>query len=303
MGAEKEFLPNLQDLPASKRAKMDKDVAIQNNEKASKIHKRDNKNMEIANKNKEIASKSKKTTKKNQEIAKKDKEIAKKDKEIARKNQEIATNVEEISRKNNEISCLRQMLDEQKNQIAGLKREIWRLKPNGDEMDEILLRFPHLGQQIFEKLDSNMLARCVEVKRQWKTFLNEEKLPIISTTALKQVLRKRDLKKLDREVQVVYDKYGKMWPGRSYGLHTAAEYGHLAICQLIIEKDGSEETALSALRFAAKNGYLDVCKLLIESGAEKHPRNNSGETPLEMAMELKYFNVAAFLLQFEPFFM
>ena len=92
-----------------------------------------------------------------------------------------------------------------------MKKEIWRLKPNGDEVDEILLRFPHLGQQIFEQLDSNMLARCVEVKRPWQKFIEDEKLQILSNTMLKQFLGKKDLKKLEREVQTVYDKYPQEW--------------------------------------------------------------------------------------------
>ena len=74
-------------------------------------------------------------------------------------------------------------------------------------MDMTFLRFPHLGQQIFEHLDSNMLAKCTEVNRSWQIFLNKEKLPILCTTALKQILRKRDMKKLEREVDIVYNKY------------------------------------------------------------------------------------------------
>ena len=99
MAHKKEFLQNRQHLPASKRAKKDEEIAI-------------NSNVE---------------------------EIAMKNKVIAMKNEVITMKDKEIASKNEEISGLKRMLDEQKNQmgieIAVLKSEIWRLKPNGKEMD------------------------------------------------------------------------------------------------------------------------------------------------------------------------
>lgn len=75
---------------------------------------------------------------------------------IATKDEQIAIKDQEITSKSEEISCLGQMLGAQKDQITGLKKEIWRLKPNGDEMDEIMLRFPLLGHQIFQQYACKM---------------------------------------------------------------------------------------------------------------------------------------------------
>ena len=44
-------------------------------------------------------------------------------------------------------------------------------------MDEAFLRFPHLGIQIFEKLDDKNLAKCKEVTRSWSNFIDNENLP------------------------------------------------------------------------------------------------------------------------------
>ena len=44
-------------------------------------------------------------------------------------------------------------------------------------MEEVLLRFPHLGLQIFKTLDNSSLAKCRKVARSWSSFINYEELP------------------------------------------------------------------------------------------------------------------------------
>ena len=48
-------------------------------------------------------------------------------------------------------------------------------------MEEVTLRFSHLGEKIFAQLDNVSLARSREVSKPWKTFLDQQKfLPIRS---------------------------------------------------------------------------------------------------------------------------
>ena len=42
-------------------------------------------------------------------------------------------------------------------------------------MEEVILRFSHLGEKIFAQLDNLSLARCREVSSIWKTFLDQQK--------------------------------------------------------------------------------------------------------------------------------
>ena len=42
-------------------------------------------------------------------------------------------------------------------------------------MEEVTLRFSHLGEKIFVQLDNLSLARCREVSKIWKTFLDQQK--------------------------------------------------------------------------------------------------------------------------------
>ena len=42
------------------------------------------------------------------------------------------------------------------------------------EMEEIFLRFPHLGESIFILLDNQSISKSREVDIRWKTFLDQE---------------------------------------------------------------------------------------------------------------------------------
>ena len=42
-------------------------------------------------------------------------------------------------------------------------------------MEEVLARFPHLGDKIFQNLNSHTLIRCKEVNRSWENFIKFEK--------------------------------------------------------------------------------------------------------------------------------
>ena len=44
-------------------------------------------------------------------------------------------------------------------------------------MDEALLRFPHLGVQIFENLEDSNLAKSRKVARSWLNFIDFEEMP------------------------------------------------------------------------------------------------------------------------------
>ena len=44
-------------------------------------------------------------------------------------------------------------------------------------MEEIMLRFSHLGESIFDQLDNASFAKCRIVNQAWKSFLETEQLP------------------------------------------------------------------------------------------------------------------------------
>ena len=44
-------------------------------------------------------------------------------------------------------------------------------------MEDIILIFPHIAKQIFEKLDNKDLTNCRLVVKSWKNFIDEQNLP------------------------------------------------------------------------------------------------------------------------------
>ena len=42
-------------------------------------------------------------------------------------------------------------------------------------MEELLLRFPHIGIKIFEELDNQNVTLCRTVTTSWKSFIDGEK--------------------------------------------------------------------------------------------------------------------------------
>ena len=86
--------------------------------------------------------------------------------------------------------------------VKAVKIEIEAIKIKG-QIEETFLRFPHIGEQIFERLDNQSLFNCQTVSKPWRDFIIENKtLPIellrkctlIPKARLKKSLRKHDLK-------------------------------------------------------------------------------------------------------------
>ena len=45
--------------------------------------------------------------------------------------------------------------------------------PRQSTMEEVVLRFPQIGEEIFDSLDEKSLQNCREVCRTWKNFIED----------------------------------------------------------------------------------------------------------------------------------
>ena len=82
-------------------------------------------------------------------------------------------------------------------------------------MEEIVLRFPHIGERTFKKLSNKNLAKCKTVSRTLYHFITNEKF-------YKQRVHYENLQK-------VVDRRGKT------PLHKLARDGQFSECKLIID--------------------------------------------------------------------
>ena len=165
-------------------------------------------------------------------------------------------------------------------------------------MEEVLQRFGHIGDQIFEELDSQTLSRCGFIGRSWNSFLDQGKVRpfrIIETYTNidKKYLRNRKKKinvekanELADTVRKIYRRFpkrtGNVNPQKISGrrlitpLHYAAERGHLLLCELIIDnlddKNPKGDWAKTPLHHATENGHFEICKLIIDNVDDKNPK-------------------------------
>ena len=57
------------------------------------------------------------------------------------------------------------------------------------------------------------------------------------------------------------------------------------------DKNPKNNTGKTPLHFAAQEGHLAVCQFIIEKVEEKNPKDNSGETPLRLATRNNHADV------------
>ena len=130
-------------------------------------------------------------------------------------------------------------------------------------MEDMISRFPHIGEQIFRKLSNASLAKCRVVDRDWQNFIYYNKFYQIK------------IQKLMLRYKKWYCSEKKITP-----LHLAAATGQTQIVMDTIKEEGTidhyfkpdeEEQLSSPLHYAVgwmgyrerKGGYLSVCRELI----------------------------------------
>ena len=104
--------------------------------------------------------------------------------------------------------------------VKAVKREIEAIKIKG-QIEETFLRFPHIGEQIFEQLDDQSLFKCQRVSKPWRDFITENKTlsiellrkcTLISKARLKKSLRKHDIKSVQNLANFATYKCRNMLP-------------------------------------------------------------------------------------------
>ena len=70
-------------------------------------------------------------------------------------------------------------------------------------MKEVFLRFGHIGDQIFEELDSQTLSKCRLVGKPWKLFLDHGKVQQFRIIKTYTNIDEKNLRKYKRKINVV----------------------------------------------------------------------------------------------------
>ena len=183
-------------------------------------------------------------------------------------------------------------------------------------MDNIILRFPDIAEDIFKELNNKSLIRCTKVSKLWGIFISMQKFAwirkiqkhILSHNSeywdhWKKIIYKTPIKFI-REVvstlnQIPY--YGSIlnnlyvhnnFPyflspcNLESPLHIAAQLGNLESYEYIYELVGivnPEVDKTTPFHIAAYFGHLKICDLIINKIENKNPGNKFGITSLHYA--------------------
>ena len=155
-------------------------------------------------------------------------------------------------------------------------------------MNEILRRFQHIGEQIFEELDNESFAKCRKADRSWKTFIDSQKflwIRIIRFCSLDSI---EPLKKILKQTK----------------LNVVKELAEEALGLCFSKFDDNKEFELRRrkaghiLYFAARIGYEDFFKEEnISKFNEKNPENLFGHTPLHFAAQNGHLSICQLIIQ------
>ena len=146
-------------------------------------------------------------------------------------------------------------------------------------LDEMMLRFPHIVQDIFKEVDNKSLANCRNVSRVYCDFIDEKfylakKIQGCVRMTEFQLQWNKVLKNIPTEIgkdifliiehSFQYDWYRKklQWSP----LHIAAEQRQLELCKFIIErtKDANpmRKDGITTINMATFVGFQETCELL-----------------------------------------
>ena len=165
-------------------------------------------------------------------------------------------------------------------------------------MEEIISRFPHLAENIFEELDNYYFIQCKVISQSWKNFMEGSKFSyfrLIETStncspkAMKKILNNENLEDIIQLASDVSNLYGKLQKEKVLGkeeeylvidpfltlFHMAAKHGSFSVCQLMIysiddihPRSGRSSFCHTPLHFAAENGHFRICQSILDIDEE-----------------------------------
>ena len=184
-------------------------------------------------------------------------------------------------------------------------------------MEAILLRFPHLGYQIFEQLDNPFLTICREVSGSWQSFIDNDKLPWIRmiiqhikplTSPWKKFFKKSNVKSLVEMATSVTQHFKELEMDvyflenqltNTVPLHFAAMSDNAETIERLIQIGAKlneiDSVQCTPLHYAATNGHLTAYQLIMENNPTKNPECGN-MTPFHMAAKHDHLSICELII-------
>ena len=159
------------------------------------------------------------------------------------------------------------------------KHIIFLINFSGDIMDgfqwnQIISRFPHIAEGIFEGLDDQSLTSCRLVEKSWKNLIDGRNYP------WERIVKKRNLE--------------QRWEHGNTYLHLASKYGQPEMFENIFKEEiqknprNPKNYGMTPFHFACENGHIRIAEFIMKSSIENNidlnAKNSSDEWPLGWPM-------------------
>ena len=153
------------------------------------------------------------------------------------------------------------------------------------KMQDLMLKFPHLPEQIFQKLNLENLFKCREVAKSWQEVIDEKNYPwlrivniptilLLGNTYLHLAAETGQIEAFkiafsEEKDKNITNEYGKT------SLHRACTRGRINIVQLLLLKNNDlkininaeDNHGATAFHWACFYGQTDVVKIFMENAA------------------------------------
>ena len=175
-------------------------------------------------------------------------------------------------------------------------------------MEEVFLRFPHVGEQIFEQMDNKDLKKCTEAGKHWNGFISGQKIPWIRmihkyvncSDPWPYFFKKSNLEtiKIIAKTMLKYDP--GHFPKRGNPLGFAAKSGNIGIVTELLKTHSGDQTkdeyGKTPLHRAASNGDLEMCRMFVEKFKDVNPKDKQDNTPLHEAAKFGHLHLCKFIV-------
>ena len=187
------------------------------------------------------------------------------------------------------------------------------------KMQVLMLKFPHLPEQIFQKLDSASLFKSREVANSWQNIIDGRNYPWLRIVNIPSILKERNsylhLAAETGQIEAfktAFNQEGDKNIKNSCGgtpFHLASKNGRFKIVQLLLKNNDPEinynakdnSDGITPFHCACEKGNLDVVKIFIENAAalsiDLNAKSESGVTAFQIACFFGHLDVVKILVE------
>ena len=177
-------------------------------------------------------------------------------------------------------------------------------------MDKFMLKFPHLFEQMFRKLNNESLFKSREVARSWQYSINERNYPWLCVVNIPTILQNRntylyhavETGQMDAFKIALSEEDDKNIKNlcSETSFYLACHYGHLNIVEFLLEKTDLNIDINATFQLACDDGSLSIVKFLLENtnlNVDFNARDNSHSTGYVLACLNGHTNVAKEIME------